>query len=307
MPIWKKNVVGTARIGVLLFDQFSNHCLANGVEPLRAANDLTGEVIFDWQFLTVDGKPVTSSSGLEVRPHSRLDVQSGDILFVMQSYDFQSHSHAANHAALRAAVRRYPVIVGFDTGSWLMAAAGLLNGRKATIHWEELEAFAEAFTDVVAVRERFVVDEDRITCTGAMAAFDFVLSLISELKGEALRQDVATLFMSGGRESGGPKDRCVADAIGIMQANLEEPLPIGELAKRVGLSQKMLEARMKSVLGATPRQVYRRQRMVLARKLVLQTQLSIAEIAVRSGYQDATALTRAFGVEFGISPRSMRS
>lgn len=306
MPIWRKSEGQTARVGVLLFDQFSNHCLANAVEPLRAANDLSGEPLFEWEFLSLDGAPVISSSGMEIATHGRLYQHSGDMLFVIPSYGFRAHSDTLSWAGLRMAAQRYGALVGFDTGAWLMAGAGLLEGRRATIHWEELEAFGEAFPEVDAVRERFVMDGDRITCTGAMAAFDLVLALIADLKGEALRQDVSTLFMSEGREGVAPKDRPVAQAVAMMQANLEEPLPIGELARRVGLSHKALEARMKAVLGATPRQVYRRQRMVFARKLVLETTLSVAEIAVRCGYQDATALTRAFGVEFETSPRALR-
>ena len=306
MPIWKKSEGQTVRVGVLLFDQFSNHCLANAVEPLRAANDLSGEAIFEWEFLSLDGDPVVSSSGMEIATHGRLYQHAGDMLFVIPSYGFRVHSDTLSWAGLRMAARRYGAIVGFDTGAWLMAAAGLLDGRRATIHWEELEAFAEAFPEVAALRERYVIDGDRITCTGAMAAFDLVLALIADIKGEALRQDVSTLFMSEGRDGVAPKDRPVAQAVALMQAHLEEPLTIGDVAKRVGLSHKALEARMKAVLGATPRQVYRRQRMVLARKLVMETQLSVAEIAVRCGYQDATALTLSFGVEFGTNQRAMR-
>ena len=306
MPIWKKSDGQTVRIGVLLFDQFSNHCLANAVEPLRAANDLSGEVLFEWKFLSLAGSSIISSSGLEISTRGRLYQHSGDMLFVIPSYEFRSHSDALSRVSLRMAAQRYTALVGFDTGAWLMAAAELLEGCRATIHWEELEAFAEAFPDVNVVRERFVIDGDRITCTGAMAAFDLVLALIADLKGEALRQDLSTLFMSDGRERVGPKDRSVAKAVAMMQANLEEPLLIGDLAQRVGLSHKVLEARMKAVLGATPRQVYRRQRMVFARKLVLETTLSVSEIAIRCGYQDATALTRAFVVEFGTNPRALR-
>ncbi|WGI21786.1 helix-turn-helix domain-containing protein [Amylibacter sp. IMCC11727] len=306
MPIWKKSETGTVRVGVLLFDQFSNHCLANAVEPLRAANDLTGSSVFEWAFLSMDGAPVKSSSGMEIAASGRLFQHSGDLLFVMPSYGYRAHSDTLSWAGLRMAAQRYGAIVGFDTGAWLMAAAGLLDQRRATIHWEELDAFAEAFPDVDVVRERHVMDGDRITCTGGMAAFDLVVELIADLKGEALRQDVRTLFMSGGRDGVAPKDRPVAQAISVMQAHLETPLAIADLARHVGLSQKALEGRMKAALGATPRQVYRRQRMVLARKLVLETTLSVAEISVRCGYQDATALTRAFQVEFGTSPRALR-
>jgi transcriptional regulator GlxA family with amidase domain len=311
MPNWKKSSSGTIQVGVLLFDQFSNHCLANAVEPLRAANTLSRQVLFEWVFLSLDGKPVFSSSGLEIGPKERLDAQSGDMLFVMPSYAFLGHAVPTTNSALRAAARRYKTIAGFDTGSWLMAAAGLLAGRRATIHWEELAAFAEQFQDIEVLRERFVIDGDRITCTGAMAAFDLVMELVADRGGEALRQEVASLFMSDDRAQGfsvrRAKDRLVAQSLAMMQENLEAPIPILEMARKLGVSQKILEVRVKGVLGATPRQVYRRQRMILARKLVSETSLSVTEIAVRCGYQDTTAFTRAFQVEFGTSPRALRA
>lgn len=309
MPVWKKSSSGELRVGVLLFDHFSNHCLANAIEPLRAANDLAGVDLFDWQFMSLDGDSVTSSSGLEITPDGRLDGMSGEMLFVMPSYAHHSHTGAPTQLSLRAAAKRFGIIAGFDTGAWLMAVAGLLHGRRATIHWEELDAFAETFPEVEVLRERYVIDGNRITCTGAIAAFDLAMHLIASQHGEALRQDVATLFMSDARVDGGfgrARDRLVGRALDLMQAHVESPLSVKELARRLGVSQKTLEARVKAALGATPRQVYRRQRMVVARNLVHDTELGIAEIAVRCGYRDATAMTRAFRAEFATSPRAMR-
>ncbi|WP_069298659.1 GlxA family transcriptional regulator [Neptunicoccus sediminis] len=309
MPDWKKSSSGGLRVGVLLFDHFSNHCLANAIEPLRATNDLAGASLFEWRFLSLDGAPVTSSSGLQITPRGRLEGNDGDMLFVMPSYAHHSHTGAATRAGLRAAAGRFDTIAGFDTGAWLMAVAGLLQGRRATIHWEELDAFAETFSDTEVLRERYVIDGNRITCTGAIAAFDLAMHLIASQHGEALRQDVATLFMSDARAESGfgrARDRLVGRALDLMQAHVEHPLSVKDLARRLAVSQKTLEARMKAALGATPRQVYRRQRMVVARNLVQDTELGIAEIAVRCGYRDATAMTRAFRIEFSTSPRALR-
>ena len=143
-----------------------------------------------------------------------------------------------------------------------------------------------------------------------MAAFDLVMEMIAQTSGEALRLEVATLFMSPGVSA--PQNvrlartMTVSRAVALMQEHLEEPLSIGEIARRVGRSQKDLEARMKADLGASPQTVYRRFRLILARKLVLETELPIGEIALRSGYQNASAMTRAFREEFGTAPRHMR-
>lgn len=294
---------------MLLFDGFSNHCLANTVEPLRAANMLSGSTLYDWQFLSLDAGPVTSSSGLRVTPHARLSDRRGDMLMVMPSYGFRNYLNWSIGAALRSAAGRFATLAGLDTGSWLLAEAGLLAGRTATIHWEELTGFSERFPDTDVQRERFVIDGDRITCSGAMAAFDLVMHLIGRDHGQALALDVAQLFMT--RESArshadSGSSAAVNRALAAMQANLEHPLPIPAVARKAGMAQKALEARMQAELGAGPAQVYRRMRLNLARKLVSETDLAVAEIALRAGYENASAMTRAFREEFGQPPSAMR-
>lgn len=310
MRSWKNLHAAAQQVDVLLFDAFSNLCLANTVEPLRAANMIAGRVLYDWRFLTLDGAAAQSSSGMRVEAEEALGAARGNLLIAMPSYDFLRHDNAATRRALRAAAGRYGAVAGFDTGAWLMAGAGLLERRRATVHWEELERFAEAFPQVEVERARHVIDGDRITCSGALAAFDLVLELIGERHGQALRLEVATLFMSS--EATGPQDthlargRLVARAVAVMQANLEAPLSIAALARAVGRSQRDLEARVRAELGATPQAVYRRLRLIQARKLVLETDLEVSEIALRCGYLDASAMTRAFRAEFGVPPRVLR-
>lgn len=312
MQKWAKTSAAVQHIGVLLFEGFSNHCLANTVEPLRAVNMLGGRETYVWHFLTLDGAPAASSSGLQVAPHGQLTDAQGDMLVVMPSYGYRDHGGWATQTGLRAAASRFKVIAAMDTGSWLLAEAGLLNGYRATIHWEELTSFAERFPETTTERERFIIDRDRITCSGAMAAFDLVMHLIGQEQGQALALEVAQLFMT--RDSarshaggGGPAGKVVNRALALMQEHLEDPLSIAEIARRSGRTQKSLEAHMRAKLGASPQQIYRRMRLVLARKLVTETDIPVSEVALRCGYQDASAMTRAFGAEFGITPRGLRN
>ncbi len=272
---------------------------------------LSGSDLYDWQFLALDPNVVTSSSGLQVAPHQALSAARGDLLVVMPSYGFLDHSGWKTQSALRAAKRRYKTLIGMDTGSWLLAEAGLLDQHRATIHWEELTGFSERFPEIDVVRERHVIDRNRITCSGAMAAFDLVMHLIGRDQGQALALEVAQLFMT--RDSArshtggaGSTSTYVNRALAIMQENLEQPLSIPEIARRAGRTQKVLEAHMRADLGATPAQVYRRLRLNLARKLAMETDLSVAEITLRSGYDNPSAMTRAFRSEFGVSPRALR-
>lgn len=311
MQKWTNDLTAVQQVDILLFDEFSAHCLANTVEPMRAANTLAGRQLYRWRFLSLSGARVVSSSGMEVTAHARLAECRGDMLAVMPSYNFLRHDGAETRRALRAAATRYREMAGFDTGPWLMASAGLLQGRQATIHWDEIDRLAEAFPEIEVQRSRYVLDGDRITCTGALAAFDLMLERIGAAHGQALRLEVAALFMSTESGSLAPetmlaRTKVVARAVGLMQAHLEVPLPIPEIARRIGRPRKDLETRMRSDLGATPATVYRRLRLIQARKLLLETDISVAEVAMRTGYEDPSALTRAFRNEFGTTPRLLR-
>lgn len=312
MPIWTKSTAYARRIDVLLFERFSNHCLANAVEPLRAANELAHRRLYTWRHLTIGGRPVTSSSGLLVDPEAALrDGSYGDYLFVLPSYGHRRLATPECLSALRVAASRYTVLAGLDTGSWLLAEAGLLSGRRATIHWDEFDGFAERFPEVEALHERFVIDGNRISCGGAMATFDLVTQLIADDHGEALRIEIDQLFLHENRaarihEIAG-KSGVVRQAVRLMREHLETAITIEELARRTGRTQRNLEQLFRRELGAAPRAVYRRLRLLAVRRLLENTAMPVSEVAIRCGYSDPSAMARAFKAEFGLSPRSVRT
>lgn len=318
MRKWQKTVPRLGqkpqRVGVLLFDRFSNHCLANAIEPMRAANTFLGREVYQWQFLSMDGDAVMSSSHLPVAVEGKLSsAEGGDFLFVLPSYQYREFVTPSAHRALRVAARKYDVIVGLDAGAWLLASAGLLEGYRATIHWDETDGFQEAFPEVDVRRTRMEFDRDRWTCGGAMTAFDLALRMIADTHGEALRLEVAALFMSGETETGPgghvprPKSRQVSAALAIMRDNLEDTVTIPQVAGMLGVSARKLEALFLADLGAGPLKVYRRIRLLAARRFVEQTDMGISEISLRCGYANPSAMTRAFREEFGVSPRNLRA
>lgn len=300
------------RLCFLLFDGFSNHCLGNAVEPLRAANTLSGRELYRWQFVSVTGQGVTSSSGLPVMPHECLRLAEGDMLVVMPSYGYLGWCTGTTLRALRSTAFRFATIAGFDTGSWLMAEAGLLDGYHATIHWDEFQAFQDQFPTVDAIRSRFVFDRDRITCAGATAAFDLTLELILRVHGPALAMEVAQIFMTqladvANLYQGVPRGRLIRRVIAKMRDNVEHPLPITKLAKDLGCSHRKLANLVRQELGLTSQALYRRIRLSHVRKLLDETDLPIGEIAIRAGYENASALSRAFRMEFGVTPSGLRA
>lgn len=302
-----------------MFDRFSNHCLANTVEPLRAANKLLGRTVYEWSFMSHDGASVRSSSGLPVAAEMALShAAGGDVLFLIPSYGHEEYVSPAVMRGLRGAARRFDVLAGMDMGSWLMAAAGLLEGYQAAIHWDAVDSFQETFPEVAVTRSRVVMDRNRWSSGGAMTAFELVLRMIGDTHGEALRMEVASFFMHGESEYGETENKMrlevssskagqVTAAMAIMRKNIEEPLRIEEIADQLVISQRKLERLFLAELGAGPQKVYRRMRLLTAHRFVEQSSLSVVEIAIRCGYRDPSAMTRAFREEFGAAPREVRA
>ena len=306
MPYSKNPSRVPTQISILLFDRFSNHCLANVLEPLRAANDLSSQQVFEWNIVVLGGQRVRSSSGLRLEGDAQLADMRGDILMVMPSYGFLTHANVTSSRALRAAARRFDILAGLDTGSWLLAAAGLLDGYRATIHWDELDRFSERFSDIDVQKEAVIYDRDRITCGGASTAFALAMQMIEKQHGAALRLRVEHLFSGAYAQRPVRRGGIAARAVDLMRAHIEEPLQIAQLAQQLGRSQKHLEQQMLARLGAAPQVIYRRIRLERARQLSLDTTISVAEISVRCGYQDASAMTRAFRSEYGTTPQALR-
>lgn len=306
MPYSKNPSRVPTQISILLFDRFSNHCLANVLEPLRAANDLSSQQVFEWNIVVLGGQRVRSSSGLRLEADAQLADMRGDILMVMPSYGFLTHANVTSSRALRAAARRFDILAGLDTGSWLLAEAGLLDGYRATIHWDELDRFSERFSDIDVQKEAVIYDRDRITCGGASTAFALAMQMIEKQHGAALRLRVEHLFSGAYAQRPVRRGGIAARAVDLMRAHIEEPLPIAQLAQQLGRSQKHLEQQMLARLGAAPQVIYRRIRLERARQLSLDTTISVAEISLRCGYQDASAMTRAFRSEYGTTPQALR-
>lgn len=312
MPEWTKSRSSPVQIGFLLFDQFSNLCLANCIEPLRAANTVSPGTAFNWTVLSLDGQPTRSSSDIEmIAQISAADMRQMDYLFVLASYGHEAHDSTQTRRKLRDAVRHADVIVGLDAGPWLLASAGLLDGRRATVHWDLLDAFTERFLGVYAEQARVLRDGHVITCAGAMSALDLTLDLIAQHLGMAVRLDVEALFMHGEPPVAQDRTTQVTDplvrrGLRVMREAIEKPYSLQQLAKLLSCQPRTLDRRFRARLGASPGKVYRHLRLAAARKLIEDSTLGIAEIAVRCGYDSPAAMTRAIRRQYGMTPRALR-
>ena len=186
----------TLWIDILVVDGFSLLSLASTMEPLRAANRVSGRQLYSWRLLGLDAGHAISSSGVLLGLEGCfVPGRAGDVLVVVSAFEHERNGAAAL-PLLRAAARqkRLP-IGGVEAGSWILARAGLLDGYRATTHWEDVDDFASSFPNIEVVRDRYVVDRDRFTTGGANPAFDLMLELIRRQHGPEVALDVSSIFI----------------------------------------------------------------------------------------------------------------
>jgi len=305
-------------IDLVMVEGFSLMSLAATMEPLRAANRVSGQALYDWRLVSLDGRPVLSSSGVPLAVVGALDPKlSRDALVVIAAFEAQRRG-AGLSARLRAIARAGIPIGGIESGSWILAKAGLLEGYRATAHWEEANEFAAAFRSVDVVADRFVIDRDRFTAGGATPALDMMLHLIRIQHGMTIALNVASIFIYD--EEHLPADRQpivqvgrlgfveprLAAAIRLMEASIEDPITIARIGSKVGLSARSLQILFVRHLGATPHAYYLELRLDAARRLLQQTRRSLVEIAVACGFTSASAFSRAFRRRYRRTPRELR-
>jgi len=311
---------GRREFGFLLLPGFSTLCLANSVEPLRAVNEITGRQCYTHRLLSLDGAPVTSSSGIEVKVDAPLDAAGRlDVFFLVSSYRFTEVPRAQLMPGLRRVAREANVVGAMDTGPWLLAAAGLLDGRTATIHWQEQERLQADFPEVQVSPSRYVIDGDRITCGGATTVLDLMLGLLRAQVGEVLALDVMRLFIyDAERPAEGEQQPpvqapfaarapIIGAAIAEMEQAIETPRPIAEIARACGCSQRKLERAFERALGVTPQRYYQYLRLAAGRRMLLDGSQSVTLVAARTGFSTATSFARAYRRMFGHAPKQALS
>lgn len=296
------------RAAFLLFEGFSNMVLSCLLEPLRAVRD-QGQAKLHWHVLTPDGKPLRSSSGLLVASDG--DVRGSlDLLIVVAGYGFREHGSETGLRRVLALSRQSRIIVGADTGSWLLAAAGLLAGRRATIHWSLIPEFAEAFPDVQVDPAPHVMEGRIWSCGGASAALSMILELIEQRFGKGSAFLASSMFLHDADHSTGslgtrtllPTGKAsgrLHQVIDLMVDMIETPLPIAQIASQSGLSLSSMERLFRAEAGMSPGRYFQMLRLSRARDLALSTDLDLRDIALRCGYANASALGKAFKNAFG--------
>lgn len=310
----------TQRMGFFLVPHFSMMALSSVTEPLRAANRVSGRPLYSWHLISVDGEPVSSSSGFALLPEFAI-TSSPEFshLFVVASIGVSDYRNAQVFDFLRRYAATGLTLGGISLGTMILARAGLLDKRRCTIHWEALRELAEEFPSLDVSRDIYCIDGDRMTCSGGTAAIDMMLELIARQHGHQMAGEVADQFihtrMRTAQESQkmaiqwryGVEDRRIVNAITLMEQNIERPVPMKTIASLAGISPRTFERMWLKHFSVRPSQFYLELRLKAAQKLIRESTWSLFDIAMHCGFASPSHLGRCYKQCFGKTPGQERT
>ena len=308
------------KIGFLLIDGFALMSYSSVVEPLRAANLLSEKQLYDLKNISSLKSYSYSSSGAKIETNSIKSLQSSlDILMVFAGGDPFLFNDKKVFDWLRKISREGCMLGGVSGGPVILASAGLMNGRRMTLHWEHSETFSELWPLIVLEKSLYIIDRDRITCAGGIAPLDLMYALITEHHGEKFARRVSDWYMHTEiRPSGGPQRSGIVERYGVnnfnivlaiefMENHLSDILSLPQISKLVRLSPRQLNRLFKVHLNNSTMDFYKNLRLSLSKRLLKQSSLSITEIAFTAGFSSSAQFSHSFKTKFGIVPSLYRN
>jgi AraC family transcriptional regulator, glycine betaine-responsive activator len=303
------------RFVFVLLDNFTMLCFACAVESLRIANRMAGRQLYSWVLMGEGGDTIRCSNSTAFKLDSDLEeLNREDMVMVCGGIDVQAATTRKMLNWLRREARRGVTMGGLCTAGYTLAKAGLLDGKKATIHWENQDSFAEEFEDVTLTKSVFVVDGNRITTAGGTASIDLMLKLIADHHGEELANAVADqLIYSAIRTDQDTQRLSIPTRIGvrhpklsrviqIMEQAIEEPISPATLARDVGMSTRQLERLFRRYLNRSPKRYYMELRLSKARNLLMQTDMSVINVALACGFASPSHFSKCYRSHYNTTP-----
>ncbi|MFV0383072.1 GlxA family transcriptional regulator [Paracoccus sp. (in: a-proteobacteria)] len=306
------------RFTFLLLDRFTMLPFTAAIEPLRLANRSARRALYEWRLVGPSGDVATCSNGARLQLDAGLEAETqpgrDEVVIVCGGTEIAREATKPVLAWLRRQERSGAMIGAVCTGAWILAAAGLLDGRRATIHWENHDGFAEAFPKVDLLRSVFVQDGGRLTAAGGTSSIDMMLHLIALAHGDDLAAEVADQMLHTTIRTDQDRQRLsiparigvrhprLSSVIARMEGNLEEPISPVRLAADAGMSTRQLERLFRRYLNRSPKRYYMEIRLARARNLLMQTEMSIIEIALASGFSSPSHFSKCYRAQYGSTP-----
>ena len=300
--------------GLLLTPDHSLPAITGISEALRIANDVAGCELFRWHTVAAQREPLRSASGLALMPDRAID-DSLDYSHVVICSSYGSHDYADPRVLrwLRRLDLRGCVLGGATSGSWLLARAGLLDGYRCTLHWQEVEAFRERYPQLDVSTQLYVIDRRRFSCASGLAAVDMVITLIARRHGQVLGRAVRERLVhdrwrAADEQQLGPAQRYPGSppslhrALALMAEQVESPLALAQIAEGSGISPRQLSRLCQRYLGCTAQQHYLQLRLEQAAVLLDQSGRSVTEVALACGFADLSHFCAAFKRRYAHTP-----
>lgn len=307
--------VAPRRFVFLLLDRFTMINFAGAIEPLRLANHVVGEPLYSWVLAGEGGVEKTCSNGATFKLDMGLDeVDRDDTVLVCGGVDIKRTTTKAVIGWLRRESRRGVAIGGLCTGAYSLAKAGLLDGKKATIHWENQDGFIEEFQDVKLTKSVFVMDGNRWSTAGGISSIDLMLKIIAADHGEDMANTVADLMIYSTIRTDQDTQRLsiptrigvrhpkLSQVIQMMEGNIEDPMSPADLAEEVGMSTRQLERLFRRYLNRSPKRYYMELRLLKARNLLMQTDMSVINVALACGFASPSHFSKCYRSHYNTTP-----
>ncbi|WP_298975492.1 GlxA family transcriptional regulator [uncultured Roseobacter sp.] len=303
------------RFVFVLLDDFTLLCFAAAVESLRIANRMANKKLYEWHIVGEGGDIIYCSAGSGFKLDGDLDdLNRDDTVMICGGIDVQAATTKRVLGWLRREARKGLLIGGLCTAAYTLAKAGLLEGKRATIHWENQDSFSEEFQEVDLTKSVFVVDGNRMTTAGGTSSIDLMLKLIADHQGEELANMVADqLIYASIRTDQDTQRLSVPTRIGVrhpklskviqmMEGNIEEPISPSILAKNVGMSTRQLERLFRRYLNRSPKRYYMELRLQKARNLLMQTDMSVINVALACGFASPSHFSKCYRSHYDTTP-----
>lgn len=299
----------------VLLDKFSLLSFASALDSLRIANRMADKELYTWTLAGEGGDTVSCSAGTTFNVETDLvELQRDDVILICGGVDVQLATTKKVLHWVRREARRGLRIGGLCTAAYTLAKAGLLDGKRATIHWENSDSFIEEFDEVELTKSVFQIDGNRMTTAGGTSSIDLMLKIIADDYGEDLANAVADQMIYSSIRTDQDTQRLstptrigvrhpkLSQVILMMEKNIEEPISPSILAKDVGMSTRQLERLFRRYLSRSPKRYYMELRLHKARNLLMQTDMSVINVALACGFASPSHFSKCYRAHYNTTP-----
>lgn len=300
-------------VSFVLVNNFTMLAFTSALEPLRIANQLSGRPLFSWHIYTPDGLPVQCSGGLHITPDARLPDSVGNgYVFIVGGTQPTSNSPDQLANWIRRQWRLGRTVGSLCTGAYVLAKAGILNGKNFAMHWEHDVSFAEKYPDLTPVRDRVCLDGRILTCVGGVAAIELALRIIEDEYGDELIATVRRMCLideqkqSDMRVAEPVKNRSVLRALAYIDKQIQHNIDLDECADQANISRRQLERLFQQHLKQSPKAYVADLRVSRARGLLAESMMSALDVAIACGFNSTETFIKAFKRRYGVTPHQFR-